>query len=225
MKTPLCSIIIPTLNESENILNCIQNVRDCLPECELIVVDGGSEDNTVSLAESVDEKVIISPPGRGIQCRAGAELASSDVLLFLHVDSVLTEGTLDLLYQYFILPELKVATFKVFFDGSQKRYRFFEWAARFDSIFTTYGDQVIVVRRDFYYNEVQIPSIELFEDVEFFRKARKKTKIHKLNIPVFTSVRRFENKGFFRMNLLNSFLMIGFVFGVKTSTLHRIYYK
>ena len=67
--------------------------------------------------------------------------------------------------------------------------------------------------------------IELFEDVAFFLKARKITKIHKLNIPVLTSVRRFEGKGFLKMNVLNTFLMLAYLSGVKTSTLHRIYYK
>ncbi len=216
MKNPPCSIIIPTLNESLNILNCIQNVRECLPECELIVVDGGSEDDTVALAGSVDVQVITSSPGRGLQCRAGAEMASSDVLLFLHVDSVLREGTLGLLNQYFTLTALQVATFKVFFDGPEKRYRFFEWAARYDSLFTTYGDQVIVVKRDFYFNQVEIPAIALFEDVEFFRKARRKTKIHKLNIPVLTSVRRYKKKGFYQDEPSEFFTYDRIYFGSKS---------
>ncbi|MDC0230757.1 TIGR04283 family arsenosugar biosynthesis glycosyltransferase [Aureispira] len=225
MKKPHCSIIIPTLNEQERILKCVENVKLCFPGCEVIVVDGGSTDNTVQIASSLAVKLLSSLPGRGVQCRAGAEAAIADVFVFLHVDSFLSEGTLDLLIDQFIVPELSVATFSVLFDGPQKRYRFFEWAARYETVFTTYGDQVIVVARDFYMNYVALPALELFEDVAFFLKARKITKIHKLNIPVTTSVRRYESKGFWKMNILNTFLILAYLTGVKASTLHRIYYK
>ena len=225
MQKPPISIIIPTLNEEENIIQCIENVNLSFPNCEIIVVDGGSIDKTVELAYKLPVKLFKSRPGRGRQCRVGAEAATSDVFVFLHVDSVLPEGAISLLMEQFIKPELSVATFSVLYDGPQKRYRFFEWAAQFESIFTTYGDQGIVIARDFFMNHVAFPENDLFEDVSFFQKARRKTKIHKLKIPILTSIRRFENKGFFKMTILNTFLMFAYLLGVKTSILHRIYYK
>jgi len=218
------SIIIPTLNEEEHIVACLQNVKTCLPNSEIIVVDGGSTDNTPSLVKEQDVRLLHSLPGRGKQCRTGAEAATRAVFIFLHVDSVLSVGTLDSLNKEFLKPNLSVATFSVLFDGDRRRYRVFEWCAQFECIFTTYGDQGIIVTKDFYINQVSMPDMELFEDVEFFKQARKLTKITKLNIPIKTSVRRFENKGFWRVKTQNCLLMLGYSLGVGEKHLYRLYY-
>lgn len=220
----LYSIIIPTLNEEKQIAACLQNIKNCLPNCEIIVVDGGSADRTVNLAEMEGVIVLSSEPSRGGQCRVGAEAAKGEILIFLHVDSILEAGTLGLLNKEFLDSQHAVATFSVLFNGAQRRYRFFEWCARFETMFTTYGDQGIIVTKKFYTQQVSIPDQKLFEDVEFFRKARKQTKIIKLNIPIVTSVRRFEKKGFWRANIGNSFLFFAYTIGVKETTLHRLYY-
>jgi hypothetical protein len=136
----------------------------------------------------------------------------------------LTVGTLDSLNKEFLEPNFFVATFSVLFDGERPFYRIFEWCARFESIFTTYGDQGIIVTKDFYQNRVSMPDMKLFEDVEFFKRARKLTKIRKLNIPITTSVRRFENKGFWRAKTQNCLLMLGYSLGVGEKCLYRLYY-
>lgn len=219
------SIVIPVLNEASRIEACLENVGSSIPNSEIIVVDGGSHDGTLDLLKRADVKLIHSNPSRGGQCRIGAENAQGEVLIFLHVDSVLNKGTKALLDRHFYNPQLPVATFSILFDGRQTKYRFFEWFAKFETLFSTYGDQGIIVRRDFYENHVAMPDMKLFEDVEFFRQARRKTNIVKLDIPIVSSVRRFERKGFWRMNVLNSLLMLGYACGVDEKHLHRIYYK
>ncbi len=80
------SVIIPTLNEAGNIQNAIASIQSGT-NIEVIVVDGGSQDYTVELSQSLGAKVISSPPGRAMQMNAGAFMASGDILLFLHADT------------------------------------------------------------------------------------------------------------------------------------------
>ena len=92
------SIIIPALNEEENLPNVLQNLQ-IFRECkhEIIVVDGGSTDNTCAIAHENADTVIASEPGRAIQMNAGAAIATGDVLLFLHADTILPENIIDLI--------------------------------------------------------------------------------------------------------------------------------
>jgi len=91
------SIIIPTLNEAANIERCLlalQPLRDC---AEVIVVDGGSGDNTVELATPYADKMLLSGRGRARQMNQGAQQATGDILLFLHADTALPEQALSLI--------------------------------------------------------------------------------------------------------------------------------
>jgi rSAM/selenodomain-associated transferase 2 len=91
------SIIIPTLNEAVNIERCLlalQPLRDC---AEVIVVDGGSVDNTVELATPYADKILLSGRGRARQMNQGAQQATGDILLFLHADTALPEQALSLI--------------------------------------------------------------------------------------------------------------------------------
>src|SRR5262245_10574605 len=86
------SIIIPTWNEAASIAQTIRSLREQGAD-EVIVVDGGSGDGTLGLAQSADQ-IWTSPPGRAIQMNAGAKRATGDVLLFLHADCKLEPGAL-----------------------------------------------------------------------------------------------------------------------------------
>jgi len=219
------SIIIPTYNEASNITTCLHNTRACLPNAELIVVDGGSTDQTVPLAQAAHaDKVLSSPLGRGIQCRQGAEVAQGDIFIFLHADSILYRGTEAMLSKLFVQPQLQVATFAILFDNPHPYYRFFEWAAKRETPITTYGDQGIIVSRHFHENSVAMPKRRLLEDVAFFDRARRFTAIKKLQIPLRTSARRYEKNGFWKMNLLNGFFFIAYLLDLDDQWLHDIYY-
>ncbi|RLA18559.1 MAG: glycosyl transferase, partial [Gammaproteobacteria bacterium] len=84
------SIIIPVLNEAESIVATVELLQPFRQGgCQLIVVDGGSRDGTVQLAEPYVDKLLTSKPGRANQMNAGAEVAEGKVLLFLHADTLL----------------------------------------------------------------------------------------------------------------------------------------
>jgi len=89
----MISVIIPTLNEQENIRGCIEDIKADCGDCEVIVCDGGSSDNTVRIAKELDDAMVIETGrGRGAQMNRGAEVAGGDVLLFLHADTKLERG-------------------------------------------------------------------------------------------------------------------------------------
>ena len=88
------TIIIPTLNEAQAIVNCLTALQPLRNFCEIIVVDGGSADNTKRLAQPFADKVMSSAKGRAIQMNIGAESAKGDVLIFLHADTFLPDDAL-----------------------------------------------------------------------------------------------------------------------------------
>src|SRR5436190_3306960 len=86
---PSVSVIIPVLNESGLIRSCLERVRFVAPGCEIIVVDGGSNDGTVELCLGLADHVLKTLPGRARQMNAGAVVAQADVLWFVHADSII----------------------------------------------------------------------------------------------------------------------------------------
>ena len=91
---PGFSIIIPCLNEQKGMLFFLQRLQALRPQCEIIVVDGGSDDDTVQIARPLVDHLFESKPGRAIQMNMGAEKASSDCLIFLHADTFLPDDAI-----------------------------------------------------------------------------------------------------------------------------------
>jgi rSAM/selenodomain-associated transferase 2 len=218
------SVIVPALNEAANIGECLRSVRTCVPDCELIVVDARSSDDTAKIAAELADTVLTSHPGRGKQCQLGASAATGELLMFLHADCTLSPGLIDAINLAFADPKTRIATLRIQFNAPGWRYRFIEFCSRFDSILTTFGDQGLLVRKTFFQQIAGMPDLPLFEDVEFFRGARRSAKIIKLQSTIRTSARRFQRMGFWRTHLLNTGLIVGYLFGVKAERLHRIYY-
>lgn len=217
------SVIVPCLNEAANLAKCLTCVRNALPGCELIVVDGNSTDGSELIAEQFADKIIRTAPGRGAQCRLGASSAGSELLIFLHADCVLAPGALEAVHAAFANPTITVGTFRVEFDALGRRYRFLEYCSRFDTLLTTFGDQGFLVRKQRYLQLGGIPALPLFEDVAFFRRARRHGKIIKLSSNILTSARRFERLGFWRTHVINTWMIACFLLGVNVDRLQRVY--
>ena len=213
MSKPIFSIVIPTLNEAGNLRRCLVSIRVQLPDAEIIVVDGGSDDETVSIALSESVLVCNSSPGRGTQCNVGAAHAAGDVLLFLHGDTSLPENGFEILNQYFENSQVQVGTFRLGFDWSHWILKGYAQFTRFDSMFTKFGDQCIVVRSSFFRECGGFPDWPLFEDVDFLRKARRRTKVHCFPAAVITSARRYVNKGLIRQQIMSAWLLFLFLLG------------
>ncbi len=217
------SVIIPTLDESEVLPACLASIRAHLGPVEVVAADGGSRDGTRAFAEATGAIVITAPRGRGVQCRAGAERSTGDWLLFLHADSVLQPEAAAAVEHFTGSPNAQIATFHLrFADGE---FWLNAWARLlfFDSVFTRFGDQGILVRRSFYEEIGGFPPWPLFEDVSLLQRARARTKIHWLSAYVATSARRFRGRGLLRQKWLNAQLLLRYLSGASPDELAARY--
>ena len=221
--TPAISVVIPTLNEAVHLAATLANVRAALPAAEIIVADGGSTDGTPHLAAGNLTRVVSCARGRGVQLAAGAAQARGEVLLFLHADTHLPADAATHVAAYFARPEVLLGTFRLAFDEGGPFLRACAWLTRFDSVFTRFGDQGIVVRRSFYDELGGFPSWPLFEDVELLRRARRVTRVWSFPVCVATSARRFRRHGPLGQQLRNAVLLLRFLGGTPPHVLAAEY--
>jgi len=223
-RKPRYSVIVPTLNEVREIDHFIENIKEYLPGCEIIVCDGGSKDGTIDKVIKAGVILITSKPGRGNQCYEGGKIAQGEVLLFLHVDSRFVSNSKQLLDTLFWSSNKKVANFTVQFKSASRKYRILEFFTQFDTIFTRFGDQGILVKRNFYQKN-PFPKVVIFEDVNYLRSVRRETKIYRIPVQLITSTRRFEHLGFYKTNLQNCWLMLLYLLGTSEEKLYKRYYR
>jgi rSAM/selenodomain-associated transferase 2 len=219
------SVVIPTLNEAQNIDPSIQSVRNQQGEFEIIVADGGSSDDTVEIARR-NALVLSTGRGRGLQMNAGAHQATGDLLIFLHADSLLHPDALVALRQTFVDPTIVGGTFTLKFDSDGFWLGLYSLFTRFKfRYFHYYGDQGIFVRRWVFDKLGGFKEIPLMEDVDFLRRLRKVGRVTLVDLPVTTSARRFQERGPLRQELLNVLLVCLYILKVKPETLARWYFR
>jgi rSAM/selenodomain-associated transferase 2 len=228
MERPLISVIIPTLNEEDNIERCIRSVGTEETGCEIILADGGSTDRTLKRAGACEGvRIVKTGRGRGLQMNRGAAAAGGDVLLFLHADTRLEEGWRGAMLS--LLDDRSVAggafTFKV--DSDERKYRLIEFWVRLRCSFfkLPYGDQGIFVRRDIFESLGGYREIPLMEDVDLIGRIRKRGRIAILGKHAFTHQRRWEREGWVRVSLQNQLIMLLYRLGRDPDTLAKIYYR
>ena len=219
------SIIIPVLDEEDIIASRIKSIRNFNDNIEIIIVDGGSQDNTVKIAKQMGVNVQCVEKGRGLQCNKGAQKSSGDILMFLHIDTKLPKDTFKQLNHFFKDDAVQIGTFRLLFNFDHWLLKFYAFFTRFDSIFTSFGDQCIVVRKSFFDAIGGFPEWPLFEDVHFLRCARKRAKIYSFPGPVSTSARMFLSRGILRQQILNGFLIFKYLLGTEPDKLYKRYYK
>lgn len=198
---------------------------------EVLIVDGGSTDQTTQKVEkffetidSLPVRVFASIRGRAVQMNCGAAFARGDVLLFLHADSTLSPNAISELVATLENPAVQYGYFPMNFSSNHPLAQLYAAATRINSILTHYGDSGIFARKEFFEKVGQFPEQELMEDVEFLFRARaisEPTLIR--NAFVTTSARRFEKNGFLRQQLLNIYLVVQYIFGADVATLKAQY--
>ena len=221
---PRYSIIIPTLNEEPNIHKLLTHLKNFNDDIEIIISDGRSTDDTIKIAESFNVTICNSQTGKGQQLNEGAKLATGKILIFLHADTFLPTNAFEIINDFFQKDEIKIATFKLCFDSENIFMKLYCRFTEFDSMFTTFGDQAIVIKKDFFERLGGFPNFKIFEDVEFFRKVRKHTKIYKLPSEVITSSRRFYKKGIILTQLLNIYFFILYLLKVHPDKIYKKYF-
>ena len=220
------SVIVPTLNEADSIvahLSALQVLRQ--RGSELIVVDGGSSDETPTLAARLADVVISARRGRAAQMNAGACRADGEILLFLHADTRLPANADLLLNNALADPSRVWGRFDVAIEGRHPLLRLIAWSmnrrSRLTGIAT--GDQAIFVRRRAFTGVGGFPELPLMEDIALSRSLKGLGRPLCLSERVFTSGRRWEQHGILRTIVLMWRLRAGFWFGVNPGRLARAY--
>jgi rSAM/selenodomain-associated transferase 2 len=219
------SIIVPVLNEEDNLSNTLRHLQLFRHSGdEVIVVDGGSVDNTLALAHEAADAVIISKAGRALQMNSGAAVATGDVFIFLHADTVLPENASQLISslghkkKYWGRFDIRLSSNKII-------YRLIEWLSnlrsRLSAIAT--GDQAIFVERELFNNIGGFPEIALMEDIAISRLLKKISRPVCIKQKVITSSRRWESNGVVATVLLMWKLRLLYFFGVSPEKLKQLY--
>jgi rSAM/selenodomain-associated transferase 2 len=215
------SVIIPVYNEIL-INECLKNL---VGADETIVVDGNGT-STLDLIESLHVKKISSQKGRANQMNEGAKYATSEVLLFLHVDTILPLDALLHVKEALKQKDVVAGAFDLDFDTQKSGLKFIAKIASWRSRTTRlpYGDQAIFIKKDVFESIGGYEDIALMEDVNLMQKLKKqKLKIEIINQKVITSPRRYEKNGIL-FNLLKNWVLISLYFvGVNPDKLAKFY--
>lgn len=217
------SIIMPTLDEERLVAQTLAATRAVVGDAELIVVDGGSSDGTARLAANY-APVVSTVRGRAVQMNAGAQLARGEVLLFLHADTLLPPGALDLIRAALVDPSVVGGAFAIGFDEPGWVYAWMGSGTTRRSANGSYtGDQCIFVRRELFWRLGGYPLLEIMEDVELSHRMRRVGPVALIDAPVITSARRHRVCGVWNVLLLCWRIRLLYTLGVPHTALKRMY--
>lgn len=198
------SIVIPVLNEASKIAKTIA-IAQSGKNVEILVVDGGSQDNTVELVQSLGLKVLFAPTGRANQMNIGAKAATGEILLFLHADTLLPNGFDRKVRRVLYQPNIIAGAFSLQIDGSLRGLRLIEIGVNLRSrlLSLPYGDQAIFVKAEAFKVLGGYTQLPIMEDFEFVLQLRKNGKIAIVPTPVITSSRRWQKLGVWQTTIVN----------------------
>jgi len=234
----LLSVVVPTLNEADNISATLMNLVDkcSVPQlCEIVLVDGGSNDSTLNVVQAciprleergLDMRIFRSKRGRAHQMNLGAEKARGNILLFLHADTLLPPDFDTSIRTALKSEHLTLGAFRL---NTDKNTRSMQWIChcanlRARLLALPYGDQALFIRRADFMRVHMFPALEIMEDFAFARRIkRNKGKIFLLTDAVVTSARRWHKHGYIFTSLCNQMMIIGYYLRIPTRILARWY--
>jgi rSAM/selenodomain-associated transferase 2 len=219
---PYLSIVIPTLNEEAFLpatLEALDTMRD-----EVIVVDAGSTDRTAAIASAGGTRVLQAPRGRARQMNAGANVATGEVLLFLHADTKMPRDYEPRIRET-IAHGAGGGAFGLRIDAPGPVYRLIEWGIAFRSnvMKTPYGDQALFARRSQFETLGGFRDLPIMEDHDMAQRLRRLTVFKLLDATVLTSARRWTRSGPIRMTALNQLTLLAYAAGVPAHHLAHLY--
>lgn len=224
--TKTLSIIIPAINEESNLTSTLAEIfaHQDQPD-EVILVDGGSSDNSVDVANSYGCITLSSAPGRAIQMNKGAVAATGDNLLFLHADTLLPPNYKDQITKILDDRAIALGAFSLSFATQERKMCFIAWCANLRSRYChlPYGDQGLFINSARFKQSGGFPEIAIMEDFAFVQKLKASGKIITLPERIITSHRRWQNIGVIKTTLINQVIVMGYFFGVSPNKLVKIY--
>ena len=220
------AIIIPVLNEVEEIYPCLRRLQTLRKQgVQLIVVDGGSEDDTVAVATPLADQVISHEKGRAQQMNAGAAVADREWLLFLHADTRLPVNLPDIMVVWGFTPSVW-GFFAIKIRAASPLLRTVQWLMNRRSFLTSIstGDQCQFVKRDVFEQIGGFSDIPLMEDIALSKQLKRQSRPLFINAKVETSGRRWQRDGIWPTILLMWRLRLAYFFGVSPKVLAQRYY-
>ncbi|WP_112321695.1 TIGR04283 family arsenosugar biosynthesis glycosyltransferase [Oceanibium sediminis] len=205
MPAPL-SIVIPTLNAAPHLGPTLGALGEALTEgliAEVILSDGGSEDDIATIAEATGATLVTGPPGRGGQIARGCAAAKGDWLLILHADSAPAPGWAAATRAHMNAHPGCAGYFDLRFDASGTMARVTAaWANRRARLGLPYGDQGLLIRGALYKSVGGTPDIPLMEDVALAR-ALGRARLRPIGHMIVTSAKRYTHDGWLRRGARN----------------------
>ncbi len=220
------SIIVPTLNEGASIAATLAALGGCRARGhEVIVVDGGSDDDTVEVARALADKVVQTRRGRAEQMNCGAKVARGEVLWFVHADTRVPQDADQIVVQGLRMTGRHWGRFDVALSGGARPFRLIEVMINARSRLTgvSTGDQGIFVKRGLFDRVGGFPSVPLMEDIGLSRRLKKIGRPLCLKDRLVTSSRRWEEHGLMRTVVLMWSLRLAYAIGVRPDVLKRFY--
>jgi len=217
-------IVIPTLNEAAALPGLLEDLAKLPVPTDIVVADGGSADDTVSVAESAGARVVSAPQGRGPQLNAGAAAANGEWLCFLHADVRMPENARAELVRV-LASETEAAVWELAIAADGVWPRVMEFGAKIRDRLggLPYGDQGLLVRRTLFEETGGFREIPIMEDVAMVRALSGRTRLERMQAPLLVSPRRWERQGPYRTWMRNSLLITAYHTGVPPSRLARWY--
>ena len=237
MKAPMSyspaqlSVVIPTINEEERLALCLEALAPAAIDGfikEVIIVDGGSSDETLKIADAFGARIFETKPGRGGQLKIGADNARGEWLLFLHGDTLLKDDWINEARDFVESSSAGAAVFSLRFD----KQGFFPKLVAAGAMLRTklasspYGDQGLLISKSTYEKIGGFNDIPLFEDVDFVRRLVKKQGGKALTVfqsQAVTAATRYERDGYLMRVFKNAILLLRYHMGASPEKLSKSY--
>ncbi len=222
------SIIIPTINEAYNLPLLLSDLSTMHKKGEIIIVDGGSGDKTIDIANIYGAKVFISKErNRGLQLDIGAKNSKGEWLMFLHADTRLTHDWFKKINAFLQGNKNSIYYFDFKINHKKIIYRLLEILVNFRSKFfkQPYGDQGLIIHRTNYFSNNGFSKIPLMEDVDFLKRLNKKKDLKQLNLPIFISSRKWDRTNIFLQAIKNWHFRRRWLKGESLESIYSDYYK
>lgn len=221
----MLSIIVPTYNEENTILDLLVHLNDAKGDSdELLVVDGGSSDNTVSMIQKHGFTCIESPQkGRARQMNYGAKNSSGDILYFVHADTLPPSSFADDIKEA-LEQGYRSGCYRYQFDKPHPLLKINAFCTRFDRLMCRGGDQTLFITRHLF-DELGgfRDDFRIMEDYDLIEKIQSKTRFRIIPKNATVSARKYDHNGYFRVNFANLIIFMMYFAGLSQDTMVHAY--